>query len=139
MALVFESFALPRRAERLAGAGAGPDGPIVGPPGESECVAPAANSGEEVALRVSAQVVRSDIGNAPFVNVAGRDVAGSNQVPQPLRRVGINFVVIGAHGHAPFSPFTKACISAASRARPSRCSANCAKSTSQGDFCPPAR
>jgi hypothetical protein len=35
-----------------------------------------------------------DIFNTPFVNNARRDVPGSNKVTQPLRGVGIKFVVV---------------------------------------------
>ena len=51
------------RAERLAGAGAGPDFVIIGPAGKPEGVAPDPDSGEEMALPVSSQVVRSNIDN----------------------------------------------------------------------------
>ena len=52
-------LALPpaRRTERLAGAGAGPDGPVVGPPGPAECVGPDADAGEKMAGNESAKVV----------------------------------------------------------------------------------
>jgi hypothetical protein len=45
-------------------------------------------------LRVSAQVVWSDILDAPFVHVTGRQFASRDQVANPLRRVRVDFVVI---------------------------------------------
>jgi hypothetical protein len=50
-------------AERLAGAGAGPDGAVVGPSGETEGVGPDADPGKEVALRVALEVARSHVPN----------------------------------------------------------------------------
>lgn len=76
--LVSKPAAFACRAERLAGAASGPDGAIVGPSGATERMAPDADAGEEMALRVPAQLVGSNILDAPFVNVAGRDVAGGN-------------------------------------------------------------
>ncbi|WP_260431972.1 hypothetical protein [Burkholderia stagnalis] len=50
-----------------------------------------------MALAVSAQVIRLDILDTPFVDVAGRYVTGGDQVAQPLRGVRIDLVVVGAH------------------------------------------
>ena len=36
-----------------------------------------------------------------FVYVARRKVAGGNQITEPLRRVGINLVVVGRHSNGP--------------------------------------
>ena len=63
MALVFDALALTCGAEGLAGAASGPDVPVVGPSGEAEGVAPDADTGEEVALGVAAQVCRSHVPN----------------------------------------------------------------------------
>lgn len=51
-----------------------------------------------MALVVVSQVVRSDIFNAPFVDVAGSDMPSGDQVAQPLRGVGIDLVVVRGHG-----------------------------------------
>jgi hypothetical protein len=61
-----------RRAETGAGAGTCPDRSVVGPSGESERVAPDANSGEEMALGISQKVCWLDILDAPFIHVSGR-------------------------------------------------------------------
>jgi hypothetical protein len=61
--VVGKSCSLSGGAEWLAGAGAGPDGPVVGPSGETESVAPDADTGEEVALRVTLEVARSHVPN----------------------------------------------------------------------------
>jgi hypothetical protein len=52
-------------------------------------------------LRVSAELVGSDILDAPFVDVARRDVPGADEVSQPLRRERIDLVVVGAHDRTP--------------------------------------
>jgi hypothetical protein len=49
--------------KRLTRAGAGPDGPVVGPSGEPKREAPAPDAGEEVALAVPAQVAGANIDN----------------------------------------------------------------------------
>lgn len=49
-----------------------------------------------MALRVSAQVIRSDIFDTPFIDVAGGNVAGDDQVAKPLRRIRVDLVVIDA-------------------------------------------
>jgi hypothetical protein len=61
--LVGKSCSLSGGAEWLAGAGAGPDGPVVGPSCETEGVGPDADTGEEVALRELAKIVGSNIDN----------------------------------------------------------------------------
>jgi hypothetical protein len=61
--LVGKSGSLSGGAEGLAGAGAGPDGPVVGPSCETEGVGPDADTGEEVALRVTFEVARSHVPN----------------------------------------------------------------------------
>jgi hypothetical protein len=63
MPFVVERFTFAGRAEGLAGAGARPDFPFVGPPGETERVAPDADSGKEVTLGVSGKVGGPNIGN----------------------------------------------------------------------------
>lgn len=84
-------------AERLAGAASCPHRPVVGPACKSEGVAPDADASEEVALTVAFKVICSDILDAPFVHVTGRDVACGDQVPQPLRGIGVDLVVVGSH------------------------------------------
>jgi hypothetical protein len=54
---------LSRARKRLTRAGAGPDGTVVGPSGEAQREAPAADAGEEMALGVAAQVVGQNIDN----------------------------------------------------------------------------
>src|SRR5690606_27448493 len=97
------------RAERLARARASPHGSITRPSGKVKGVSPAADSGKEVTLRVAAQVVGSDILDAPFVHVARRDGPSANQVPQPLRGVRVEFVVVSAHSASPICSSTHRC------------------------------
>jgi hypothetical protein len=55
------SFA--RDRERLARAGTGPDWSVIGPSCKPECVAPSADTGEEVGLGKASDVIRSNIDN----------------------------------------------------------------------------
>jgi hypothetical protein len=73
------------RAERLARTGTGPNRSIVGQPARRERKGPDADAGEEMALGESCKVGGVYILNAPFVDHARRDVAGGDQVAQPLR------------------------------------------------------
>lgn len=50
-----------------------------------------------MALCVSGKLIWSNIDDAPFIHVAGRDVPGFNQVAQPLGGVRVEFVVVGSH------------------------------------------
>lgn len=84
-------------AKGLARATTCPNRSVIGPSGESEGVAPDADSGEKMTLNISSKVFNSDISNAPFVYVAGRDMPGFNQVPKPLRGKGVYFVVVSSH------------------------------------------
>jgi hypothetical protein len=47
-----------------------------------------------MALGISVKVAWSDILDAPFVHVAGRDVSSRDQVAQPPRCVRVDFVVV---------------------------------------------
>nr|WP_247888953.1 hypothetical protein [Azospirillum brasilense] len=98
VALVGNATSFAGGGEGLAGARTGPDGLVVRPASQSKSEGPSADSREEVRLRVALDVVRLDIGNAPGVDVAGRDVAVSDQLAQPCRRAGVEFVVVGARG-----------------------------------------
>lgn len=64
-------------------------------------MAPPADAGEEMALVIAFEVVGVDIHDAPFVNVAWRDMAGGDKVAQPLRGVRIELVVVGGHNQSP--------------------------------------
>jgi hypothetical protein len=67
-------------AEGLARAGASPEGSVVGPLGEACGVTPPSNTGEEMDLGVSFEVVGLHINNTPFIHDAGGNQLGSNQV-----------------------------------------------------------
>ena len=100
------------RAVRLARARAGPDGPVVGPPSESERVGPDADPGEEVALGKSGKLGWCDIANVPFIDDTGGDLPGVDQVAQPLGGEWVNLVVIGGHRPVPTpsrSPVSASC------------------------------
>lgn len=101
MSRVSRSETFSRRAERLARAGAGPDGPLVGPPGEPEGVGPPADAGEKVALSIPGKVGWNHIPDVPLVHVPGRDQPGLDQFSEPRRRVGVELGVVRApHSHA---------------------------------------
>jgi hypothetical protein len=97
MAAIIESACAPCGTERLAGTASGPDWPIIGPSGAAQRIGPDSNPGEKVALGVSNKLAWLDIRNAPFVNIAGGNVPGSNQIPQPLCGIGVDLVIVGAH------------------------------------------
>jgi hypothetical protein len=93
MSFVGSPFSFPRRGERLAGAGAGPDGPGRGPPSEFEGEGPPADSGEEMGVLGVFEVVGLDIDDAPLIHRASGQVAGGLEIPQPLGRVLVPLVV----------------------------------------------
>lgn len=95
--LVSKPRAFACRAERLARAGSGPDGPLVVPSGPAEGVGPDADPGEEVALVIGSKVIWCHILDAAFVHVAGGDVTLLDQFPQPGRSFGVELVVIDRH------------------------------------------
>jgi hypothetical protein len=95
--LVIKPSSFACRGERLARTGTGPNRSIVGPAGVAKGIGPDADAGEEMALVVGSQVIRSDILNAPFVDVARSDVSGGHQVAQPLRGVWVVLVVVRRH------------------------------------------
>jgi hypothetical protein len=64
------------RGERLARTASSPDRFVIRPAGEAESAAPDADSGEEVALGVTFEVVWRDISNIPFVYITGSYVPG---------------------------------------------------------------
>jgi hypothetical protein len=103
-------------AEGLAGTGSGPDGGIIGDAGESEGKGPASDAREEVNLGVPHKVIWTDIYDAPLVHVAGRKVAGGDQVPQPTGGERVDLVVVGA-GHGAPSPSRPRAGAAPSRPR----------------------
>jgi hypothetical protein len=63
VALVFKAKFFPCIRERLAGTTSGPDWPVVGPSGKSECVTPDPNPREEMTLGVSGEISRPNIVN----------------------------------------------------------------------------
>jgi hypothetical protein len=70
MPLVIKPFSLASRGERLTGTTTGENWSIVWPSCGSECKAPSADSGKEMALSVRGKVSWKDIFDAPFVYVA---------------------------------------------------------------------
>jgi hypothetical protein len=63
VALVRLARAFSGNGKRLAGAGSGPDRPVVWPSGETEGEAPPSDPGEEVALGEGSKVIRCHIDN----------------------------------------------------------------------------
>ena len=106
MPLVSKPISFACRAERLTGARACPNALIVSPSRPPQSEGPYPDSGKEMTLRKSSNIVWSHIFNTPFVNNSGRDMPRFNQVSQPLRRVGINLVIVCRH--IPSGPVAKA-------------------------------
>jgi hypothetical protein len=79
VSLVINPSSTACRGERLARATSRPNGPLIVPPGETQGSRPSADAGEEVALRVAAQIVRSDIRDTPFIHVAGGNFPHANE------------------------------------------------------------
>jgi hypothetical protein len=77
MAVIVLSLALPGLGEGLAGRRAGPDGPILGHAGEAERIGPAADPGEEMALREAAQIDGLHLEDGSFVHLSGTTPAFS--------------------------------------------------------------
>ena len=67
--LVSKPISFACRAERLARAGAGPDGAVVGPTRSAQGIGPGSNAGEKMALGVSSKLSWSYIFNAPFLSL----------------------------------------------------------------------
>jgi len=89
--------------EGLAWAASSPELAVIWPSRKTGGEAPSTDAGEEVALSKSMKVIWLDIDNAPLVNFARRDVAGGDQVAQPLRRVGVKLVIVGACHVRPYA------------------------------------
>lgn len=73
---VVESVTFAGAAEWLAGARAGDDSHVVSDARQTESTRPAADSCKKVELGVSQKLSWVDIGDAPFVHVAGGYLAG---------------------------------------------------------------
>ena len=54
-----------------------------------------------MALREAFKIFRPNIDDAAFVHDAIRDLAGGDQISQPLRGVGVVFIVISGHSTPP--------------------------------------
>jgi len=80
VALVGKSGLFSGGAEWLAGAGASPDGPVVGPSGKTKGVGPDADTGKEVALGVFADVRSSHVPNGSFIDISVSDQFIGDQV-----------------------------------------------------------
>jgi hypothetical protein len=97
VSLVVGAALLAGCAERLTGAGAGPERLVVSHSSKSSCMGPDANAGEEVRLRVATKVIGLHLDNRPLVHIARRNQSGADEVAQPLSRVRLNLVVVGRH------------------------------------------
>jgi hypothetical protein len=95
--LVVGSFPLARRGERLTGRASRKAGSVVRPTGESEGEGPAADSAEEMALNVSSKVSCRHLRDAPLIHIPLGYQPAPDEFPQPLRRVGVELVVIAGH------------------------------------------
>jgi hypothetical protein len=80
MPRVVETFLVARDAERLTGTTTCPNRSVVGPAGETQGAGPSADTGEEMVLSVSAQIVRLDIGDRSFIDIPWSDQTNADQV-----------------------------------------------------------
>lgn len=90
----------------LARAATGPDRKVFRPSGKSKSERPTADAGEEVDLSIAAEIISSDIDDASFVDISGRDLPGGDELPEPFGREGVELVVVVAGIHAPSPSFT---------------------------------
>jgi hypothetical protein len=97
VAFVIGRLALAGGREWLAGARACPNRSVVWPAGETEGERPSAEPGEEMGLGVSPQIVGSHVNDASLVDISSGDMSGFDEVAEPLRCIGIVFVVVGIH------------------------------------------
>ena len=100
VARVIEATAEAGARERLARTGAGPDGSVVGPPGEAQGVGPRAESGEGVELGSAHNVICVEVTDGTDIDTPGGDVPGVGEVAKPRRRERLDLVV-DDHGGTP--------------------------------------
>jgi hypothetical protein len=98
--LIFAATLATGDAERLTGARACPNRSLVGPSGESECKAPSADAGEEVALGKASQIGWVNVDDASTVNFSGCNVSMLNKAFQTVGCEGFYLVVVGGHCYA---------------------------------------
>lgn len=98
------SLALAGGAEGLAGTTACPNKSVVRPPGKPEGVGPSADSGEEVGLRVSSDVIGLYLPYVPFIYVPRGDLPVGDELAEPRGGERIELVVIDRHSQHPAVP-----------------------------------
>ena len=76
MALVIEAEAGARTGEGLARAASGPDGAVIGPPGEAKGVGPGAEAGEGVELGSAHNVSCAELTDGSNIDTPTGDVPG---------------------------------------------------------------
>lgn len=76
VALVGEAEAGTGDGEGLAWTGAGPDGAVIGPPGEAQCVGPGAKAGECVKLGSAHKVSCTELTDRANIDTPTGDVPG---------------------------------------------------------------
>jgi hypothetical protein len=103
VAVVGLRLLLPGGAEGLAGAGAGPDGSVVGPSSESKSEGPTPDASKKMYLGEPFKVASVQVGDAPLVNHAVRDESFADQLAEPSRGLGVVLVVEGGH----FAPWVR--------------------------------
>lgn len=99
VALVSGAELLAGAGERLAWAASGPDRSIVGPSRKSKCVAPSADTGEEVTLSVFSKFIWLYVCNASLIHDPVGDVTAFDEFAQPRGCFVVELVVVV---HSPF-------------------------------------
>jgi len=77
------------RAERLARTGSRPNRAVVGPSGEAQAEAPAADPCEEVALSVSTQSIWVHVSDVGLIHISIRDQTALDEFTQPRSRLRV--------------------------------------------------
>jgi hypothetical protein len=94
VAIIASSFALACGTEGLTGAGACPNRSACRPSGKIKGKAPAADPGEEMALRVVSDVISFHLRDGSRVHIPGRNQPRADQLPQPGRSLRVVLVVV---------------------------------------------
>jgi len=97
VALILVATLLAGSAERLAWTTSCPNRSRVFVSCEPECVAPSSNSGEEVALVVAPEIVRTDFKDAAVIDISWGNEVALDEVSQPICGERLELVVVRSH------------------------------------------
>jgi hypothetical protein len=95
--LISKPAAFACRAERLTGAGSGPNWPIIWQSLGAEGGAPGANTGEEMTLGIPRKFIWFDVFNGPFIHFTTGYQPSRHEIAQPGGAEPVIVVVIHSH------------------------------------------